>query len=38
MSGPIVAQLGQRPALSNITAKQFDLLEEPSAFTRGPIG
>ena len=38
LSGPIVAQLGQHPALSEITAKQFDVLEEPSAVTRGPIG
>jgi hypothetical protein len=38
LAGPIVAQLGQHPALSDITAKQFDVLEEPSAVTRGPIG
>jgi hypothetical protein len=34
LSGPIVAQLGQHPALSDITAKQFDVLEEPSVVTR----
>jgi hypothetical protein len=38
LAGPIVAQLGQHPALSDITAKQFDVLEEPSAVTRGPVG
>lgn len=38
LAGPIVAQLGQHPALHDITAKQFDVLEEPSAVTRGPIG
>jgi hypothetical protein len=38
LAGPIVAQLGQHPALSDITAKQFDVLAEPSAVTRGPIG
>jgi hypothetical protein len=38
LAGPIVAQLGEHPALSDITAKQFDVLEEPSAVTRGPIG
>ena len=38
LAGPIVAQLGQHPALSEITAKQFDVLEGPSAVTRGPIG
>ena len=37
LAGPIVAQLGQHPALSDITAKQFDVLEEPSAVTRGPV-
>jgi hypothetical protein len=38
LAGPIVAQLGQHPALSDITAKQFDVLDEPSTVTRGPIG
>ena len=38
LAGPIVAQLGQHPALHDITAKQFDVLQEPSAVTRGPIG
>ena len=38
LAGPLIAQLGQHPALSDITAKQFDILEEPTAVTRGPIG
>ena len=38
LAGPIIAQVGQHPALSDITAKQFDVLEGPSAVTRGPIG
>jgi hypothetical protein len=38
LAGSIVAQLGQHPALSDIKAKQFDVLEEPSVVTRGPIG
>ena len=38
LSGPIVAQLGQHPALSEITTKQLDVLEVPSAVTRGPVG
>jgi hypothetical protein len=38
LAGLIVAQLGQHPALSDITAKQFDVLAAPSAVTRGPMG
>ena len=38
LAGPIVAQLGQHPALSEITAKQFDVLDGPSAATRAPLG
>jgi hypothetical protein len=38
LAGPIVAQLGQHPALSDITAKQFDVLDGPSAVTRAPVG
>jgi hypothetical protein len=37
LAGPIVAQLGQHPALSDITAKQFDVLDKFSAVTRGPV-
>jgi hypothetical protein len=38
LAGPIIAQLGQHPALSEITAKQFDVLDQPSAATRAPVG
>jgi hypothetical protein len=38
LAGPIVAQLGQQPALSEITVRQFDVLDAPSAVTRGPVG
>jgi hypothetical protein len=38
LTGSIVAQLGQHPALSDITAKQFDVLDGPSAVTRAPVG
>ena len=38
LAGPIIAQLGQHPALSEITAKQFDALGGPSAMTRAPLG
>lgn len=38
LGGSIIAQLGQHPALSDITAKQFDVLDGPSAVTRAPVG
>lgn len=37
MAGPIVAALKASPAVSNISAKLFDVLEEHSAITRGPL-
>jgi len=37
LAGPIVAQVGQHPAVSDISVKQFDVLEALSAVTRGPI-
>ncbi len=33
-----VAALKNDPTLSNISVKQFDVMEEHSAITRGPIG
>jgi putative monooxygenase ydhR len=36
-SGPIVAALKASPAVSNISAKMFDVLPEHSAITRGPL-
>jgi hypothetical protein len=38
LAGPIVAGLGQHPALSQITAKTFGVAEEGTRVTRGPIG
>ena len=36
LAGPIAA-LKQDPTFSNISVKQFDVMEEHSAITRGPI-
>ena len=37
LEGPIVAGVQGHPAVSNISAKQFGILEEFSAITRGPV-
>lgn len=37
MAGPIVAGLKASPAVSNISAKLFDVLSEHSAITRAPL-
>jgi len=37
LAGPIVAALKSSPAVSNISAKLFDILESHSAITRGPM-
>jgi hypothetical protein len=37
VAGPIVASLKASPAVSNISAKMFDVLPEHSAITRGPL-
>jgi hypothetical protein len=37
LDGPIVAQVKQHPAISNLSAKVFELMEEPTAVTRGPV-
>src|SRR6266542_3324789 len=37
LAGPIVAELKSSPAVSNISAKLFDVLEGHSAITRGPV-
>ena len=37
MEGPIIAQVSKHPALSDISAKQFGVIDEFSAITRGPI-
>jgi hypothetical protein len=37
VGGPIVAALKASPAVSNISAKMFDVLPEHSAITRAPL-
>lgn len=38
LEGPIAAALGQHPAVTDIRVKQFDVLEDLTAITRGPVG
>ena len=37
LEGPIIEQVSKRPALSDISAKQFGVIDEFSAITRGPV-
>lgn len=37
LTGPIAAMLGQSPAVSDLSVKQFEILEGPTAITRGPV-
>jgi hypothetical protein len=37
LEGPIVAEVMKSPAVSDISAKQFGVLDEFSAITRGPV-
>ena len=37
LEAPVVAQVASHPALSDFSVKQFDVLEEETAVTRGPI-
>lgn len=37
LEGPIIAEVSQHPALSDISAKQFGVLDEFSTITRGPV-
>ena len=37
LEGPIIAQVSAHPALSDISAKQFGVIDEFSAITRAPI-
>jgi len=37
LEGPIVAALKASPAVSNLSAKLFDVLEGHTAITRGPV-
>lgn len=37
LEGPIVAGVSKHPAVSDINAKQFGVIDEFSAITRGPV-
>jgi hypothetical protein len=37
LAGPIVTAVKEHPAVSDISAKQFAVIEEFSAITRGPV-
>jgi hypothetical protein len=37
VDGPMPAALKNNPSLSNVSVKQFDVIEEFTAITRGPI-
>jgi hypothetical protein len=38
LASPIVAQITSHPALSDFSVKQFDIMEDFTAITRGPVG
>jgi len=37
LEGPLAAQVTNHPALSDFSVKQFDVMEEITAITRGPV-
>ena len=37
LAGPIISKVKSHPALSDLSAKQFDIMEDMTAVTRGPI-
>jgi len=37
LSGPIVAQLKKHPGVRDVTAKRFDVMENLTSITRGPV-
>ena len=37
VAGPIVTQVKSHPALQDVTAKKFNVMEEVTAITRGPV-
>lgn len=37
LAGPIVANIKSHPALSDISSKVFDVMDKPTAVTRGPL-
>jgi hypothetical protein len=38
LQGPILAALRSHPAFSDLSIKTFEILEDESALTRGPVG
>ena len=37
LDGPLAAQVAAHPALANLTVKVFDVMDEITAVTRGPV-
>ncbi len=37
LEGPVAAQVTTHPALSDFSVKQFDIMEDVTAITRGPV-
>ena len=37
LDGPLAAQVMNHPALSDFSLKQFDVMEDVTAITRGPV-
>ncbi len=37
LDGPLAAQVKSHPALSEMSAKQFDVMDDLTAITRGPV-
>jgi len=37
LAGPLAAGVTSHPALSDMSVKQFDMMEEETAITRGPV-
>lgn len=37
LEGPLAAQVTGHPALSDFSVKQFDVMEDETAITRGPV-
>ncbi|NOQ40866.1 MAG: hypothetical protein GQ562_11185 [Anaerolineales bacterium] len=38
LEGPLAAQVTSHPALSDFSVKQFDVMEDVTTITRGPVG
>ena len=37
LNGPLVAQVATHPAITNLSAKTFEIMKELTAVTRGPV-